>query len=81
MDVDFESMFRGSPRADKKSRKKVTPIGEVVDCIKEPKWLKTKAYTRKSSSQPTTSVVKLLESGNEISAAGNENSATGNGIF
>ncbi|KAM6593349.1 hypothetical protein CsatA_001052 [Cannabis sativa] len=81
MNINFESKFRGPPQAKKESRKKVIPVGEVMDSTKEPKWLKTKACTRKSLNQPITGVYKFPEAGNEVSTAGNEISTAGNGIF
>uniref|UniRef100_A0A803PKM9 Uncharacterized protein n=1 Tax=Cannabis sativa TaxID=3483 RepID=A0A803PKM9_CANSA len=59
MDVDFESMFKGPPKADKKSRKKIVQADEVANSTKEPKRPKTKAYTKRSSSQPVIDVDKI----------------------
>uniref|UniRef100_A0A803QCR1 Uncharacterized protein n=1 Tax=Cannabis sativa TaxID=3483 RepID=A0A803QCR1_CANSA len=81
MNVDFESMFEGPPRANEKSREKVTQADEVSNSTREPKWLKNKAYTRKSLGQPISGVDKFRKAGNEVSVAGNEVSATGNRIF
>ncbi|KAM6569519.1 hypothetical protein CsatB_017504 [Cannabis sativa] len=78
---DFESKFRGPPQADKESRKKEILVGEVMDSTKEPKWPKTKAYTRKSLNYPITGVYIFPEAGKEVSAAGNEISTAGNGIL
>uniref|UniRef100_A0A803P9V4 Uncharacterized protein n=1 Tax=Cannabis sativa TaxID=3483 RepID=A0A803P9V4_CANSA len=71
----LQEISESPPQVDKRSRKKIVQADEVADSTKEPKRPKTKAYMRKSSSQPINDVDKFLKVGNEVSVVGNEVSA------
>uniref|UniRef100_A0A803QBP1 Uncharacterized protein n=1 Tax=Cannabis sativa TaxID=3483 RepID=A0A803QBP1_CANSA len=77
MDVDFESMLKSLPQADKRYGKKVAQADQVADSLEEPKRTKTKAFTRTSSNQLIIEADKSPKVGNKVSTAGTEASTAG----